>query len=163
MVRSTAGVKARCVYLPPSARLPRLGCYPAGVYLLLFAPGSLEGRRAFVGPRLPEGERSGPVPIFDGMIRVRYSGPIRGAHMLSRDLSNDGFQAEFPPPLERRGAGQDAVHIMMEIGTAAKDGVVGYAAVEAVKRIVRTFKERYPGIETDVESSEGGQPANKRS
>jgi hypothetical protein len=51
----------------------------------------------------------------------------------------------------------------MEVGTAAKDGVVGYAAVEAVKRIVRTFKERYPGIEADVESDEDEQPANKRS
>lgn len=88
------------------------------------------------------------------MIRVRYSGPSRGAHMLSRDLSNDGFQAEFPPPVERRGAGQDVVHVIMEVGTAAKDGVVGYAAVEAVKRIVRTFKERYPGVEVDVESDD---------
>lgn len=76
--------------------------------------------------------------------------------MLSRDLSKDGFQAEFPPPLERRGVGQDAVHVVMEVGTAAKDGVVGYAAVETVRRIVRTFKERYPGVEADVESDEDG-------
>jgi hypothetical protein len=32
--------------------------------------------------------------------------------------------------------------------------VVGYAAVEAVKRIVGAFRERYPGVEADVESDE---------
>jgi hypothetical protein len=33
--------------------------------------------------------------------------------------------------MERRGVGQDVAHVTMEIGSAAKDGVVGYAAVEA--------------------------------
>jgi hypothetical protein len=55
------------------------------------------------------------------VIRVRYSGPIRGAHMLSRQLSDGGLEAEFPPPMERRGVGQDVVHVTMEIGTAAED------------------------------------------
>ena len=88
------------------------------------------------------------------MIRVRYSGPIRGVHMLSRQLSDAGLEAEFPPPMERRGVGQDVAHVTMEIGSAAKDGVVGYAAVEAVKRIVGAFRERHPGVEADVESDE---------
>jgi hypothetical protein len=42
--------------------------------------------------------------------------------------------------MERRGVGQDVVHVTMEIGSAARDGVVGYAAVEAVKRIVGAFR-----------------------
>lgn len=74
--------------------------------------------------------------------------------MLSGQLSDAGLAAEFPPPLERRGVGQDVVHVTMEIGTAAKDGVMGYAAVEAVKRIVGAFKERHPGVEADIESDE---------
>jgi ABC-type glycerol-3-phosphate transport system substrate-binding protein len=74
--------------------------------------------------------------------------------MLSRQLSDGGLEAEFPPPMEQRGVGQDVVHVTVEIGTAAKDGVVGYAAVEAVKRIVDAFKERHPGVEVDVESDE---------
>ncbi len=74
--------------------------------------------------------------------------------MLSGQLSDAGFQADFPPPMERRGAGQDVVHVAMEVGMAAKDGVVGYAAVEAVKRVIRAFKERYPGVEAEVESDE---------
>jgi hypothetical protein len=44
----------------------------------------------------------------------------------------------------------------MEIGTAAKDGVVGYAAVEAVKRVVRAFRERHPNVNADIESDENG-------
>ncbi len=74
--------------------------------------------------------------------------------MLSRDLSNDGFQAKFPPPFERRGAGQDVIHVMMEVVSQAKDGLIDYAAVEGIRRVVRTFKERHPGIEADVESAE---------
>jgi hypothetical protein len=88
------------------------------------------------------------------VIRVRYSGPVRGAHMLSRQLSDAGLEAAFPPPMEQRGVGQNVVHVTMEIGSAAKDGVVGYAAVEVVKRIVDVFRERYPGVEPDVESDE---------
>jgi hypothetical protein len=56
--------------------------------------------------------------------------------------------------MEQRGVGQDVVQVTIEIGTAAKDGVVGYAAVEAVKRIVGAFSERHPGVEVDVESDE---------
>ncbi len=74
--------------------------------------------------------------------------------MLSRDLSNEGFQAEFPPPFERRGVGQDVVHITIEVAAQAKDGLIGAAATEAVKRITRTFKARHPDVEADVESDE---------
>jgi hypothetical protein len=56
--------------------------------------------------------------------------------------------------MERRGVGQDVIHVTMEIGTAAKDGVVGYAAVEAVKHIVGAFRECHPGVEANVESDE---------
>ena len=72
----------------------------------------------------------------------------------TRPRTTSGLEAGFPPPLERRGVGQDVVHVTMEIATAAKDGVVGYAAVEAVKRIVGAFRERHPGVEVDVESDE---------
>ncbi len=74
--------------------------------------------------------------------------------MLSRELADGDFSAEFPPPMERRGAGQDVVHVTMEVASQAKDGLIGYAAVEAVKRIVAAFKDRHPGVEADTESDE---------
>jgi hypothetical protein len=74
--------------------------------------------------------------------------------MLARELSDGGFTAEFPPPLERRGAGQELVHVTMEIASQAKDGLIGYAAVEAVRRIVGAFKERHPGVEAEAEADE---------
>ncbi len=74
--------------------------------------------------------------------------------MLSRELSNVGLQAEFPPPQERRGIGQDVVHVTIEVASQARDGLIGAAATEAVRRIARTFKERHPGVEADVESDE---------
>jgi hypothetical protein len=74
--------------------------------------------------------------------------------MLSGQLSDVGLQAEFYPPFERRGAGRDVVHVTIEVATQAKDGLIGYAAIEAVKRIVGAFKERHPGVEADVESDE---------
>ncbi len=74
--------------------------------------------------------------------------------MLSRELSDGGFTAEFPPPSERRGAGQDVAHVTMEVASQAKDGLIGYAAIEAVRRIVGAFKERHPGVEADTEADE---------
>jgi hypothetical protein len=74
--------------------------------------------------------------------------------MLSRELSDGGFTAEFPPPLERRGGGQDVVHVTMEVASQAKDGLIGYAAVEAVRRIVGAFKQRHPGVEAETEADE---------
>ncbi len=74
--------------------------------------------------------------------------------MLSRQLSDAGLEVAFPPPMEQRGVGRDVVHVTMEIGSAATDGLVGYAAVEAVKRIVGAFRERHPGVEADLESDE---------
>lgn len=74
--------------------------------------------------------------------------------MLSQRLSEAGFRADFPPPFEQRGAGQDVVHLTMEVVLQAKDGLIDYAAVEGIRRVVRTFKERYPGVEADVESDE---------
>jgi hypothetical protein len=74
--------------------------------------------------------------------------------MLSRELSDGGFRAEFPPPLERRGVGQDVVHVTIEIASQAKDGLIGAAAIEAVRRIVGAFKEGHPGVEADTEADE---------
>ena len=88
------------------------------------------------------------------MIRVRYSGSIRGAPILSRPVSDAGLQTEFPPPLERRGVGQDVVHVTIEVESQAKDGLIGAAATETVRRIVRIFKESHPGVGADVETDE---------
>lgn len=88
------------------------------------------------------------------MIRVRYSGPTRGAHMLAGELSAAGFPAEFPPPEERRGVGQDLVHVTIEIGSQAEGGLIGAAAVAAVQRIVRAFRERHPEIGAEMENGE---------
>jgi hypothetical protein len=73
--------------------------------------------------------------------------------MLSGQLSDAGLQA-FPPPFERRGVGQDVVHVTIEVASQARDGLIGAAATEAVRRIVRTFKESHPGVDADIESDE---------
>jgi hypothetical protein len=39
----------------------------------------------------------------------------------------------------------------MEIASQAETGLIGAAATEAVRRIVRAFKERHPGVEADTE------------
>lgn len=88
------------------------------------------------------------------VIRVRYSGPVRGAHMLAGELSAVGLHADFAPPEERRGAGQEIVHVVMQIGSEAEAGLIGAAAVETVRRVVRAFKERHPEIDADAEGDE---------
>ena len=86
------------------------------------------------------------------MIRVRYSGPVRGVHMLVGELSSAGLHFDFAPPQERRGVGRDLVHVTMQIGSEAEAGLIGAAAVTAVQRVVRAFKERHPGVDADVEN-----------
>ncbi len=98
---------------------------------------------------------SGSRDYTDSVIRVRYSGPVRGAHMLAGELSAAGLHADFAPPEERRGAGQDIVHVVMQIGSEAEAGLIGAAAVETVRRVVRAFKERHPEVDADAESDEG--------
>jgi hypothetical protein len=75
--------------------------------------------------------------------------------MLAGELSAVGLHADFAPPEERRGAGQDIVHVVMQIGSEAEAGLIGAAAVETVRRVVRAFKERHPEIDADAESDEG--------
>jgi hypothetical protein len=86
------------------------------------------------------------------VIRVRYSGPVRGAHMLAAELSAAGLHVDFVPPEERRGVGHDLVHVMMQIGSEAEAGLIGTAAVATVQRVVRAFKERHPEVEADAEN-----------
>jgi hypothetical protein len=76
-------------------------------------------------------------------MRVRYSGPLRGAYILKRDLHDGGIEVEFPPPPERRGAEQEAVHVTMVIVEWAGSGVVGAAAWEATRRICEKFMGKH--------------------
>jgi len=87
-------------------------------------------------------------------MRVRYAGPVRGAHMLSKELSDAGLHVDFAAPLERRGVGQEIVHLAMRVESDAEAGLVGAAAVAAVQRLVRAFKQRHPGIDAEVEDEE---------
>lgn len=50
---------------------------------------------------------------------------------------------------------RDVVHITIEVAAQAKDGLIGAAATETVRRITRTFKERHPGVEADVRVRRG--------
>ena len=74
--------------------------------------------------------------------------------MLSRELSDAGFRAEFPPPEEQRGIGQEIVHVTMHIASQAEGGVIGAAAFEGVRRIVQAFRNRHPAIEAETETDE---------
>ena len=58
--------------------------------------------------------------------------------------------------MERRGVGQDVVHVTIEVASQAESGLIGAASVEAVRRIVRAFKKRHPAVEADIESDEDG-------
>lgn len=107
------------------------------------------------------GVSASPYPVF--VIGVRYSRPARGVHLLARNLSAAGFAAEFPPPRKRRDLGHDLVHVTMQIGSEAEAGLVGGAAVAAVQRVLRAFKERHPEADSDLESDDGEALSPSRS
>ena len=88
------------------------------------------------------------------MIVVRYSGPPRGLYMLVEELSAEGLSIEYEPPQERRGVGQDVVHVLIQVGSDAEAGLIGAGALAAVQRIARAFRERHPQVEADVDPRE---------
>ena len=53
-------------------------------------------------------------------MRVRYSGPVRGAHMLSKELEDAGLRVDFAAPMERRGVGMGFV-IPQPAASSAED------------------------------------------
>ena len=59
------------------------------------------------------------------MVVVRYSGPPRGAHVLAAQLSDAGLRVDFSPPEERRGVGQEIVHVLLRVESDVEAGVVG--------------------------------------
>lgn len=95
-------------------------------------------------------------------MRIRYDGPIRGAYMLQRELSEARVKVSFPAPLERRGAGQDIIHVTMSLVNQAEGGLVGSAATLAAQRVVKAFRERIAGrgVKVEVEGSDDdGRPS----
>jgi hypothetical protein len=46
--------------------------------------------------------------------------------------------------MERRGVGQEVVHVTIEVASEAKSGIIGYAAIEAVKRVVGASRNAIP-------------------
>lgn len=85
------------------------------------------------------------------MVVVRYSGPVRGAHMLASQLSDAGLRVQFSPPEERRGVGQEIVHVLLRIESDVEAGVIGGASLAVVQRVIRTFKDRHPGARVEAE------------
>jgi hypothetical protein len=88
------------------------------------------------------------------VIRVHYSGPSGGEDVLSRKLKDAGFRVEVAPRVMWQDVGQTVVHVTLEVVSEAKSGLVGYAAIEAVKRVVGAFKARYPGVEAHTDDSD---------
>ena len=73
---------------------------------------------------------------------------------VAGELSAAGLHVSFAPPEERRGVGQDLVHVTIQIGSEAEAGLIGAAAVATVQRVVRAFKERHPEVDADAENDE---------
>jgi len=85
------------------------------------------------------------------MVVIRYSGPVRGVHMLARQLSETGLRVQFSTPEEKRGVGQEIVHVLLRIESDVEAGLVGGASLAVVQRVVRAFKDRHPGVRAEAE------------
>lgn len=93
------------------------------------------------------------------MVTVRYSGPARGAQMLAREIDDaTGMRVDAAPPQERRGLGHDVVFVLMRVESDVEAGLIGAAALAAVQRVLKVFRERHPGVE--VEAVEDERPTD---
>jgi hypothetical protein len=94
------------------------------------------------------------------MLEVRYRGPLRGAYMLSGELTDAGFHVEFDSPTEHRGVGQELVHLALRLESDVEAGLVGGAAVAAVQRVIRGFRERHPDVDVEADRTDDPPPGS---
>jgi len=98
--------------------------------------------------------------VGDGFpVRSLFSYDTLGAHISPFLLLDYAGPHQFPPTTERRGVGQDLVHVAIRVTPDAEAGLDAAAALAAVRRIVRAFNDRLPGIEVEVESLEEAEQA----
>ena len=74
--------------------------------------------------------------------------------MLAGKLSVEGLNVQCDPPKERRGVGQELVHLVTHVATEADTDVIDASGREAVRQIAQAFRMQHPGAEADIESSE---------
>jgi hypothetical protein len=83
------------------------------------------------------------------VIRVTYEGPARGAHILADQLRAEALEVEYESPGEYRSIKQEAVRVILHVASVGEDAVIGAVALGAAQRVIRKFKDRYPGDEDD--------------
>jgi hypothetical protein len=85
-------------------------------------------------------------------MRIVYEGPPSGVRRLAKELEDaGGGGVTYNAPLEKRGAEESIVQIVVTVGTWAGSGVVGGAAFAAAQHVVRNFLNRHPGTDASVE------------
>jgi hypothetical protein len=70
--------------------------------------------------------------------------------MLSGELRKAGYQVQFDPPEERRGAVEESVSIAINVAV----GVGSAALYDGAKQVVKAFKDRHPEAKAEVQAEE---------
>jgi len=84
-------------------------------------------------------------------MRITYRGGIRGLVLLDQALKEEGLDAEHPPPMEERGAGETAIKILIYIRVTGVDEAARAAMRAAASRAIAKLKERFPRDDAEIE------------
>ena len=74
---------------------------------------------------------------------IQYTGDPARAGMLVQMLQDEGVSVEWTPPHERRGPGQDAVDVIVQMTAAG--------GIYAINAAVTKFRARVKHAQADVE------------
>ena len=84
-------------------------------------------------------------------MRIVYEGGPRGLAMLAQALRGEGLDVDYEPPIEERGAGQDALRAVIHVTEVMRDEAVGAVVVEAARRAIAKVRQRLPGVKAKIE------------
>lgn len=91
-------------------------------------------------------------------MRVAMDIPAARASQIAQLLAQDGLGVSWEAPIEKASGGLEGqlVHIVFWLKDNAASGVVGGAAYAAASEGVRRVRERFPGLEVQVEGGSEG-------
>lgn len=86
-------------------------------------------------------------------VTVRFRGPGSRVAQLADLLRREGLDVRYTPPMEKRSIGADVAVVLLYVANKVADETVGVSVDAVVRKVVASYKERFP--QADVEVDDG--------
>jgi hypothetical protein len=88
-------------------------------------------------------------------VTVRFRGPGSRAAQLADLLRRERLEVRYTPPMEKRSIGTDVAVVLLYVADKVADETVGVSVDAVVRKVVASYKERFPEADVEIEEAEG--------